>query len=505
MAHTLADVHAAGAVDVAIDLPGGQLTWRDLGGGVVGTARCASILTWSPNARSVLWSQHDPGLAAVGAPVVEALAGADTLTGSQGAAGVERLALRAAREAGWPELTRVPEGAQLRFLAVDEVEVTVPPVGVSRRLRALAARLDRGHDAEEIAGHGRALGQTLRASGAVGLEGLLHQGIADELDRLASVGEVDPKALVRGLEAAAAVLHEGRAPDLAQPSTLLRALRLWHEGLGRDAAMGEALAGAVGELAASPRVLPRAAALLASARAEGLPFEVLADALQQLAPPGPASAGLWRAIAAAAPARAELVTLYNLGLSLRTEAGAPEAAMELFARALDMDPDDAELWFELGNARRDLGDAEGAMSAWVRAGELDPKLPGPWAGLGRLLIVQGRYQEARQALARLVALVDEAEHWHAYGQALQGCGRAEQAREALERAERGYSAGLERGDDPRLRYRRGAVRARLGLASAALADLQAAVESHPSWAQIAGEDSDYAALRGLPGWSGLPG
>ena len=339
----------------------------------------------------------------------------------------------------------------------------------------------------------------------MGLEGLLHAGIAQELDRLASVGEADPKALARGLEAAAAVLHEGKAPDLTQPATLLTALRLWHEGLGRDPALGQAVAEAVRELAASPRVLPRTAALLASARAEGLPFEVLADALQQLAPPGRASAGLWRAIAAAAPARAELVTLFNLGLSLRTEAGAPEAAMELFARALDMDPDDAELWFELGNARRDLGDAEGALSAWVRAGELDPKLPGPWGAMGRMLIVQGRFQEARQALARLVVLVDEAEHWHAYGQALQGCGRAEQAREALERAERGYSEGLERGEDPRLRYRRGAVRARLGKVTDALADLHAAVHAHPSWAQIASEDSDYAALRGLPGWSGLPG
>ncbi|MCK6502800.1 tetratricopeptide repeat protein [Myxococcota bacterium] len=502
MAHSLADVHAAGAVDVDLDLPGGQLTWRDLGGGVVATARCASILTWSPNARSVLWSQHDAGLAAAGAPVVGALAGADTLTGGQGAAGAERLALRAAHEAGWPELIRAPEGAQLRFLAVDEVEVTGPPVGLSRRLRALAARLERGHDVEEVAGHARGLGQALRASGAVGLEGLLHAGIAQELDRLVGVGETDPKALVRGLEAAAALLHEGRPPDLAQPGTLVQALRLWHEGLGRDAALGQALAGAVGELAASPRVLPRAAALLAAARADGLPFEVLADALQQLAPPGPASAGLWRAIAAAAPARAELVTLFNLGLSLRTEAGAPEAAMELFARALDMDPDDAELWFELGNARRDLGDADGALSAWVRAGELDPKLPGPWAGMGRLLLAQGRHQEARQALARLVNLVDEAEHWHAYGQALQGCGRAEQAREALERAERGYSAGLERGEDPRLRYRRGAVRARLGRPAEALADLQAAVSAHPSWAQIAREDDDFATLRGLPGWPG---
>jgi tetratricopeptide (TPR) repeat protein len=63
-------------------------------------------------------------------------------------------------------------------------------------------------------------------------------------------------------------------------------------------------------------------------------------------------------------------------------------------------PHDAFMWYDLGNARRDLGDVGGAEAAFRKSISLDPQLAESHCNLGSLLGREGRFAEAVEFLTR---------------------------------------------------------------------------------------------------------
>lgn len=80
-------------------------------------------------------------------------------------------------------------------------------------------------------------------------------------------------------------------------------------------------------------------------------------------------------------------------------------------------PDDAKLWFALGNARYAAHELPAATAAYQRATQLDPALPEPWNNLAQSLVDQGCRQQAAAALVEaqsrrtpaLAAAIDDTE------------------------------------------------------------------------------------------------
>jgi WD40 repeat protein/tetratricopeptide (TPR) repeat protein len=63
-------------------------------------------------------------------------------------------------------------------------------------------------------------------------------------------------------------------------------------------------------------------------------------------------------------------------------------------------PDNAPMWYDLGNARRELGDVPGAESAFRKCISLTPTMPEAHCNLGLLVGREGRFAEAVTSLAR---------------------------------------------------------------------------------------------------------
>lgn len=90
-------------------------------------------------------------------------------------------------------------------------------------------------------------------------------------------------------------------------------------------------------------------------------------------------------------------------------AGDYAGAAELLARAVELDPTNAEAWFELGLSLVEEGDLEGARAAFERAVQLEPALePKVWLPLGRALEKAGRPEEAEAYYRKARALPESA-------------------------------------------------------------------------------------------------
>jgi protein O-GlcNAc transferase len=85
------------------------------------------------------------------------------------------------------------------------------------------------------------------------------------------------------------------------------------------------------------------------------------------------------------------------------ERDAAKAAVEL-QQAVELRPDFAEAWSDLGEARKSLSDVKGALSAFRRAVELNPRDPVAQARLGACLLDAGAAHEAVEHLDAAVRL-----------------------------------------------------------------------------------------------------
>jgi WD40 repeat protein/tRNA A-37 threonylcarbamoyl transferase component Bud32 len=87
-------------------------------------------------------------------------------------------------------------------------------------------------------------------------------------------------------------------------------------------------------------------------------------------------------------------------LALDQDAGDYRAAATRLDSIVRRWPNDAPMWYDLGNARRELGDVAGAEVAFRKCITLDPKMPEAYCNLGLLLGREGRFAEAVGALSR---------------------------------------------------------------------------------------------------------
>ena len=87
-------------------------------------------------------------------------------------------------------------------------------------------------------------------------------------------------------------------------------------------------------------------------------------------------------------------------------AGGHAAAAQLYRESLELQPQDARVWCNLGAELGAIGQADEAERVYRRALELDPALAEAWYNLGRLLQEQGRVAEPENCYRAAAALVD---------------------------------------------------------------------------------------------------
>ena len=125
---------------------------------------------------------------------------------------------------------------------------------------------------------------------------------------------------------------------------------------------------------------------------------------------------------------------FNLGT---VQAAQGEAARGIgpYRKALELKPDFAEAWSNLGDALGATGDKTGEIEAYRRAIEVNPQLAPVWSNLGHALLEAGRIGEALLACRRATELdPDFAAGWNNLANALHQCGEHEEAAKACEPA-----------------------------------------------------------------------
>lgn len=78
------------------------------------------------------------------------------------------------------------------------------------------------------------------------------------------------------------------------------------------------------------------------------------------------------------------------------QAGETEASLAWLETAVELDPDLANAWVNLGVARRRLGDSAGAENAYKNALAVEPRTYPAYQNLASLLSLKGRVEEARE-------------------------------------------------------------------------------------------------------------
>jgi tetratricopeptide (TPR) repeat protein len=124
----------------------------------------------------------------------------------------------------------------------------------------------------------------------------------------------------------------------------------------------------------------------------------------------------------------------NLALAYKHQ-GREEEALRQMRQVLELRPDYADAWGELGNLLADRGEVQGAVEAYTQALRHNPQFEGAYYNLGNL--VQGRGEFARAAELYQEALRHNpgfAEARNNLGQAYEALGRGEEALAQYRRA-----------------------------------------------------------------------
>lgn len=94
---------------------------------------------------------------------------------------------------------------------------------------------------------------------------------------------------------------------------------------------------------------------------------------------------------------------HNLGYALGLMARFDEAAAAC-RESLRLIPGNARTHNDLGINLQNSGDQAGAVSEFMRAMELDPEIAAPWRNLGRLRLMEGRLDDGIELLRRALAI-----------------------------------------------------------------------------------------------------
>lgn len=126
--------------------------------------------------------------------------------------------------------------------------------------------------------------------------------------------------------------------------------------------------------------------------------------------------------------------MVNLGVTLQ-ERGRLREAAALFKRALEFDPQRADAAYNLGNVLWQMGQEEEAEAAYRRALELEPEMADAANNLGNLLAQRDRLAEAEHFYRRAIASQEHhAEAWRNLGLLEARRGRMEEALTYFERS-----------------------------------------------------------------------
>lgn len=117
---------------------------------------------------------------------------------------------------------------------------------------------------------------------------------------------------------------------------------------------------------------------------------------------------------------------------LLVEQGQPEAALADLARLVQLVPQQATAWFNLGFLQESLGRLDEASRSLARATELDPVMDRAWYGLGLCHIRLAQWDEAVSALQRGTELQPLSPHaWYQLARVHLERGRTAEAQRVL--------------------------------------------------------------------------
>ncbi|MEW5892660.1 MAG: tetratricopeptide repeat protein [Pseudomonadota bacterium] len=109
------------------------------------------------------------------------------------------------------------------------------------------------------------------------------------------------------------------------------------------------------------------------------------------------------------------------------------AAAQWFERALALEPDHADTWFNLGYVQHQAGHAEAALEAFGKAVAGNPKLDRAWYGMGMVQAGRGDHAAAAESLRRAAELQPmNGAAWYALGMAEYHCSRPEAVKAVIE-------------------------------------------------------------------------
>lgn len=124
----------------------------------------------------------------------------------------------------------------------------------------------------------------------------------------------------------------------------------------------------------------------------------------------------------------------NLGMILG-EQGRAEEAEVVGRRAVEIDPGSATAWYNLGNSVRRQGRDEEAETAYREALRIDPQMTVGWNNLGKVLSQQDRHEAAEDAFREALKVNPEsAAAWSNLGQETYVNGRHAEAKKAFRKA-----------------------------------------------------------------------
>lgn len=163
------------------------------------------------------------------------------------------------------------------------------------------------------------------------------------------------------------------------------------------------------------------------------PLPIAEAATQALRLLGMTPAG--QAAASPAPRPSESVADLLLRAKGLTAQKQYAAAIPLFARATQLEPDNWDAWFNLGYAQDEIGQRQEALATLEHALALKPNDSATWNNKAFALIRLGRYQEGLAAAERATTLQpDNADAWNNKASALSNLGRHQETLVAMDRA-----------------------------------------------------------------------